>query len=219
MRTYKERRFLAGISNLAENVNREFTSLNQQFNQQLDMHNLPLEGFDEGKFELSTYAVGTGITQSSFGEINNFHRTAPQGSVLTYDLVTGSVFRGWNVLDPVLKLQFTSLGGMIKGAAEINVEHKATYDTLEAISFEVDNTGYVELGVFCNNILVGHSGKIPNGTHSIDLPFTFPVGEEPVEITVKYRVYVYYSSTAGVAWDSNDLIFRDRTIWARNQTL
>jgi hypothetical protein len=211
-----------------------------EFNGNLDGNNMPVEALTHSHLALPVlpqddYSSGGVYKISSRTPTQSYYDSrcyswessdiwTPLASI---DLSSDNWRRGWNKLEDYspftnVPLEFVAREGMLVGAATIDWHHGINRvlasDGDTTFTVWTGGNWWTEWGVFVNNLLVARSGEIYPRRHTTSLPFSVPVGSNPVRIDVRFIANTYA--------DRNDLLLTDPStlfdvfgvgIWARNQ--
>lgn len=211
MRTYTMATVLDAGQVKDSDLNSEVQGFAQEFNGQLDQHQLPLQAFKHTQLAqptVSTTYSQSDSTYSSYMTTQSYHQSEwtvqAVDPIMKYDNVLYPGFT-WVKLQ-ALQLQATGSAGFATGGAEV------IFDALEGmlvgnavIDFNwfcgeaqvaVDgvstrknygNDSVIEWGVFVDDVLVSKSGFIWPRRITIDLPFSTPISSKPVVVDIRFR--------------------------------
>lgn len=241
-RTYTTRTILNGGQAKEEDFNSEVMGVLQEFNGQLDSHQLPLQQITNthlaqpvGK---TPYALLNG-TYSSYMTTQSYHQTeweGEEGSV--YMEYTNNLYAGFSWIKlSALQLQFgnsssgaeltfDALEGMLAGNAVIDFNWfsgEAEFSNQGGRVYRLYGDGCViEWGVFVDDVLVSKSGYIWPRRMTLNLPFNAPVSSKPCNIDIRFRVQFLDPDDigAGLAVDVvalQRMTYQGGNLWVRNQ--
>lgn len=212
-RTYTTRTILDGGQLKEEDYNSEVLGSLQEFNGQLDQHQLPLAEIthvhlqDARKVTRYIYADGT---YSSYMTTQSYHQSEwEQGELPTVIIeADNELYYGaaWIRLSDI-QIQTTgvtrgaqitfdnALEGMIVGNAVIDFTYfpgeaegitqgEGDITIRSSECYGLDNP--IEFGVFINDVLVARSGKIFPRRYTLDLPFSAPCSSGPQVIDIRF---------------------------------
>ncbi len=244
-RSYTKECFDDGDQFKADHFNSDANGIAQQFNGQLDQNNMPLESCysEQLKDPVRTSNAFGVATVSSYMPTQSYHyaqwritNTTTEeneigpASVYQTDWMTDSWDPFWNLFDYTVvtqgaRIRFESQEGMIIGGLTINCETRSGRIrgggdpgwTKNSANYE-----NYEIGIFCNGILIGRSGRVYNGAYCLDIPFSTPIGTEYTEIVVKWfkeqNVFVDGDTWTVTESDHGQLFtVSGMHLWARNQ--
>lgn len=227
---------LSGDIILTQPQNDEINQSVAELNGGLDQHNMPLNSVNRSKLaEPLQTIVGGAPSQTSIvypSQAYFFTEESAQTTVIEND--EWNV--GWNKFEVLsgndqngFFLNFTSLEGMLKGEACIDLDIRQSYELRydginQATRLFQEHTG--ELGVFVNDVLVARTGPLwfACGRHSYVIPFGCAIGSGPCHIDVRWKINyknTQFIFSAGFVFDPLShiapLTVRDRMLWVRNE--
>jgi len=149
---------------------------------------------------------------------------------LTINLDNDSWSKGFNLLTEFtdfedFPLTFNAIEGQLVGCATIDFEH-GTQVFEVVVSDDPPLSGsrsrgfewWSEWGVFVNNVLVARSGLIFPRRHTVQIPFTVPVGSQQVTIDVRFiTVTSRAQGSPTLEVTSSEFNIFSAEIWVRNQ--
>lgn len=232
----------------ADHFNIEADGISQQFNGQLDQNNMPLNSVEHDNMvvPVRTYNAHGVQTTSTYMPTQSYHfatfNIANDTNVVAGEMVTPvSVYNKdwdvddwdpfWNSFQPDMpqgdRIRFNAKEGMLIGGVTINMENRSGRVRGGSDPGFTRNAGeenFAEIGIFCNGFLIGRSGRMNNGAHCLDIPYSTPIGNEFVEIQVKWFKEQYnIIDASGGTWTTVEVDhFRKIVIsgvhtWCRNQ--
>jgi hypothetical protein len=244
-RSWTKECFKDGDQFKADHFNRDADGIAQQFNGQLDQNNMPLESAhsEQMKDPVRTDNAFGVNTVSSYMPTQSYHYAqwritntntteynVDPAAIYATKWTTDSWEAFWNLFDYSIvtqgaRIRFESKEGMIIGGVTINVEQRTGRASGGQDPAWTKNTSAydaMEIGIFCNGVLIGRSGKIYTGAYCLDVPFSTPIGTEYTEIVVKW-FREQESFIDGDPWTTlvvdHGLYFymSGMLLWARNQ--
>lgn len=233
-----------------DTVNKNIEAYLGEFNGKLNGLNMPVNSVTISKLKLpqpeEPFVTGPVTKYNSVGSTQGYHFTRRTGvneggldiwtPLSTVDLKVDNWSRGWNDVAQLsswesFPMQFEAKEGMLVGCATIDWHHGTDIvKVLEGGSVlppDVVQAGFqwwTDWGIFVNDVLVARSGNIYPRRHTTQLPFSIPVGSQPVSITVKWM-----TNTGNLKGDGTWVVVSPAkphgtvldifgiTIWTRNQ--
>ena len=153
-------------------LNRNYRLSLETLNGQLDAHNVPLHGFDEGSLVDSIVDTSSTVS-SSIGSVNSYYLATGRSHEEEYLYKTDS---GWYpiVIDTsptqYLEVITTEPACVVVGAVQVSGYRVANTDATTSVRFGEESTW--ELGVFVDGNLIAETGEIPSGIYTPHLPFS-----------------------------------------------
>lgn len=210
-----------------------------EFNGKLNGNNMPVNAIDTNNIDLisipeidvasgSLAKISSRAASQAYYSTSNFEwkSTDIWTPLTTIDLKTDNWRRGWNKLEDTsgwstFPLRFESREGMLVGCAIIDWhrgENVVEYGQDPTVTAFTGSNWWTEWGVFVNNNLVARSGKIPPRRHTTQLPFSIPVGSQPIKIDIRWITTTdLLIGTSGFVGDpATDLDIFGAEIWTRN---
>jgi len=244
-RTYTTRTILDGGQVKEEDFNSEVQGALQEFNGQLDGHQLPLNSITEVQLKQPTTSTNWSSldgTYSSYMVSQGYHQSEfTQGQTVVKMDYNNQLYAGFSwiklqALETQLgaavggaQITFNALEGMLAGCAVIDFnwfsgEAKVTNDV--GTNYFLYGSGQViEWGVFVDNVLVSKSGYIWPRRMTLNLPYSTPISSKPVTVDIRFRVqfldpasvatYSEYGSITIEALQS--MTYKGGCLWARNE--
>lgn len=221
----------------AEQLNKNVEKYIGEFNGKLNGNNMPVSALTHTQLAELTipqvdYSANDITKESSRGPTQSYYSShiasweisdiwTPISSI---DLKTENWRRGWNRLDSYseytdLPLEFTAREGMLIGCATIDWHHgvnRVDTNTEPGATIFTNLSWWTDWGIFVNNVLVARSDKIYPRRHSTQLPFSVPVGSQPVRIDVRFITSTGRISTV-IADPTTALDIFGVELYARNQ--
>lgn len=242
-RTYTTRTLLPLGQAKVEDFNSEIMGAVQEFNGQLDGHQLPLQQITASHIKqptASTQYINMDGTYSTYMTTQSYHQSEHTvGNTfarLEYNNVLWQGGNAWIRLRDVLvddsvnlggaQLTFNALEGMLVGCAVIDFffdpgEYEFTNNVGTAdrlIAF--DEEYYIEWGVFIDDVCVSQSGLIWPRRMTLNLPFNAPVSSKLCKVDIRFKIV--FADTVDFPAGFN--IFREQgmqynggNLWVRNQ--
>tara|TARA_R100001463_G_scaffold82651_3_gene137286 strand:- start:1532 stop:2293 length:762 start_codon:yes stop_codon:yes gene_type:complete len=234
----------------AEHFNEPANAVASQFNGKLDQHNMPLDSVMHADLADPVYGANAFSvqTKSSYMPTQSYHTavwdidstagldTTEFGTaVYTTNFSSDNWNAKWNSFpaSPVSqgsRVKFNAQEGMIYGGVTASVERRSGRARNQygqggnvGAEFNIGQSNWHELGVFVNGILCGRSGELNNGSYTVDIPFSTPIGTEFVSIEVKWMAdqLVFKDGSVASGTATNDAyqqyICSGIFLWARNQ--
>jgi len=214
-----------------EDLNDNIEVALEQFNGRLDSSNMPVESVTATHLVNLTDPVPAPISNGATGPTQMIIGTGAAGAdvwtpLSSIDIAADTWRRGWNQLHvyPLLSaalLDAVTKEGMLVGCATIDWhrgQNVKTYTPEEgpAALVKMGADWWTEWAVFVNNVMVARSGKIYPRRHTTSLPFSIPVGSQPVRVELRWATNndkdVRFSTDTNTPLD----IF-SYDIWIRNQ--
>jgi hypothetical protein len=244
-RSYTTRTLLPLGQAKEEDFNTEIIGSLQEFNGQLDGHQLPLNQITNGNIKQPTSSTQYNIvdgTYSSYMTTQSYSQTEHTvGNTLArleFNNVLWSGPNAWIRLRDVLlddavnvggaQLTFNALEGMLVGCAIIDFffdpgEYLFTTGGLNAyrlIAF--DEPYYIEWGVFIDDVCVSQSGFIWPRRMTLNLPFNAPISSKLCKIDIRFKIAfkdnLAESTQSGYNVDREQgLQYNGGNLWCRNQ--
>jgi len=246
-RTYTTRTLLPLGQAKEEDFNFEIMGSLQEFNGQLDQHQLPLQQitFDKIKQPTSStqYASVDG-SYTSYMTTQSYSQTEHVvGNTLARLEFNNTLWNGpnaWIRLRDVLlddsvnvggaQLTFNALEGMLVGCAVIDFffdpgEYIFTTGEPALTAYRLiayDEPYYIEWGVFIDDVCVSQSGAIWPRRMTLNLPFNAPTSSKLCKIDIRFKIAFY--DTVGDSQQSGYNVDREQglqyqggNLWVRNQ--
>ena len=207
-RTYTTRTLLDKGQVKEEDFNSEVQGALQEFNGQLDGHQLPINTIKNTHLKQPTtstdYASLDG-TYSSYMTTQGYHQSEwVQGESAISIQYNNTLYagNGWIRLSSLqsqygsdkggAQITFDALEGMLAGCAVIDFNWFAG----EAKKHNEVGTNYylygldqtIEWGVFVDNVLVSKSGNIWPRRMTLNLPYSVPISSKPVTVDIRFRL-------------------------------
>jgi hypothetical protein len=229
-----------------ETLNKNIDKYLSEFNGKLDGHNNPVETTREEHFILPKDVLSTspGANVLQLGTsyaTQSYYKTRRSSSfeeialdvwtpIATLNLDSAIWSKGFNTLTELpdfenFPLTFQAIEGQIVGCATIDWEHGTQVFNVQVTdgpaTFAPRSRGFnwwTEWAVFVNNIPVSRSGAIYPRRHTTQLPFTIPVGSQPITIDVRFLALTNRAvGSPSLLVTSSDFNIFSAEIWARNE--
>lgn len=189
MRIYTKERIEAGIVITSDQFNNENSNLCHAVNENIDAHNLPIEGIDENKLESIDYNV------YSYGVWADHYRSTLSGadyltSLSTKNLRTATHKGVWfNIDDDVssAKLEIDLAPGIIRGDFVVDFEKRFGYNS-PGYTVKEGQYQWIDWGLFIDDRLIIQSGPIYPRRYTVVIPYLYPTSGGTQTFEIKYRV-------------------------------
>ena len=244
-RTYTTRTLLPPGQAKEEDFNSEVMGALQEFNGQLDGHQLPLNQITNAHLKqptASTQYLNYDGTYSSYMTTQSYHQSEHTvGQTLARLEFNNNLWNGpnaWIRLRDVLiddgvnvggaQLTFNALEGMLVGNAVIDFfydagEYKFTNDAgLAYRLIGYDEPYTIEWGVFIDDVCVSQSGLIWPRRMTLNLPFNAPVSSKLCKIDIRFKINFKDTLTDSIQAGfelirEQGMQYNGGNIWVRNQ--
>jgi hypothetical protein len=234
-RTYTTRTLLPLGQAKEEDFNSEIMGAVQEFNGQLDGHQLPLQQITASHIKqptASTQYINIDGTYSTYMTTQSYHQSEHTvGNTLARLEYNNPLWQGgnsWIRLRDVLiddgvnvggaQLTFNALEGMLVGNAvidfffdpgeyEVTLSASGTPVTADRL-IAYDEPYYIEWGVFIDDVCVSQSGLIWPRRMTLNLPFNAPVSSKLCKIDIRFKIG--FADTVTLFTQAGYTLFREQ---------
>jgi len=171
-RTYTKSLIEEDLVITPDQINKEVAGLSEQYNRNLDSHNLPTVLITGNKFIDRELSNEGSVYLKSTGSFSDWYSAYDKGAddftpQYSKNLRTNTLDMEWNKLsddNPESLLDFQNLKeGIIVGKAVVDWERRASSDE--------DRYFWVAFGVFLDGVLISESGRLWPRRYTLSLPF------------------------------------------------
>jgi hypothetical protein len=244
-RTYTTRTLLPLGQAKEEDFNSEVMGAIQEFNGQLDGHQLPLNQITNAHLKQPVSSVqylNYDGTYSSYMTTQSYHQTEHTvGQTFARLEFNNTLWNGpnaWIRLRDVLvddnvniggaQLTFNALEGMLVGCAVIDFFFDAgEYKFTNEVGSQFRLIGYdepytIEWGVFIDDVCVSQSGLIWPRRMTLNLPFNAPVSSKLCKIDIRFKInfkdnLVESTQSGYEVYRQQGMQYNGGNLWVRNQ--